>query len=89
MQQLSFLDPPPQQGAVPVWEALDDEQRASLVLRLARLIAKAIAISGDRNDERAEQEALSTYADAQSSTCVSPARRRSSTTVSPLPVSTS
>jgi hypothetical protein len=55
-QQLSFLDPPPQQGAVPVWEALDDEQPASLVLRLARLITKAIATSGDHNDERAEQD---------------------------------
>ena len=56
MQQLSFLDPPPQQGAVPVWEALDDEQRLSLVLRLARLIAQSIATSGDRSDERAEQD---------------------------------
>lgn len=40
MQQLSFLDPPPQEeAAVPVWDALDEEQRARLVLRLARLIA--------------------------------------------------
>jgi hypothetical protein len=56
MQQLSFLDPPPQRGAVPVWEALDKEQRAHLVLRLARLIARAIATAGDHNDERAEQD---------------------------------
>jgi hypothetical protein len=56
MQQLSFLDPPPQQGAVPVWEALDEEQRIRIVLRIARLIAQAIAISGDHNDERAEQD---------------------------------
>ena len=55
MQQLSFLDPPPHRGAVPVWEALDKEQRAHLVLRLARLIARAIA-TGDHNDERAEQD---------------------------------
>ena len=55
MQQLSFLDPPPQRGGVPVWEALDKEQRAHLVLRLARLIARAIA-TGDHNDERAEQD---------------------------------
>ena len=54
MQQLSFL--PPQHGAVPVWEALDDEQRTRLVLRLARLIAQAIATPGDRDDERAEQD---------------------------------
>jgi hypothetical protein len=56
MQQLSFLDPPPQPGAVPVWEALDNEQRTRLVLRLAQLIARAIATPGDRNDERAEQD---------------------------------
>ena len=54
--QLSVLDPPPQQGAVPVWEALDDEPRTSLALILARLIAKAIATSGDHNDERTEQD---------------------------------
>jgi hypothetical protein len=56
MKQLSFLDPPPQEGAVPVWEALDEEQRIHLVLRLARLIAQAIAIPGDHNDERTEQD---------------------------------
>ena len=56
MQQLSFLDPPHQQGAVPVWEALDEEQRVRLVLRLARLIAQAIATPGDHDDERAEQD---------------------------------
>jgi hypothetical protein len=56
MQQLSFLDPPHQQGAVPVWEALDEEQRVRLVMRLARLIAQAIATSGDQDDERAEQD---------------------------------
>ena len=56
MQQLSFLDLPPQQAAVPVWDALDKEQRTRLVLRLARLIAQAIATSGDRKDERAEQD---------------------------------
>jgi len=56
MQQLSFLDPPPQRDAVPVWDALDEEQRVRLVLRLARLIAQAIATPGDRDDERAEQD---------------------------------
>jgi hypothetical protein len=40
VQQLSFLEPPPQEeAAVPVWDTLDEEQRARLVLRLARLIA--------------------------------------------------
>jgi len=56
MQQLSFLDPPPQREAAPAWEALDKEQRAHLVLRLARLIARAIAAAGDHNDERTEQD---------------------------------
>jgi hypothetical protein len=56
MQQLSFLDPPPQQNTVPVWDALDEEQRLRLVLRLARLIAHAVATPGDRDDERTEQD---------------------------------
>jgi hypothetical protein len=56
MQQLSFLAPPPQPERVPVWDALDEEQRIRLVLRLARLIAQAIAPPGDRDDERAEQD---------------------------------
>ena len=56
MQQLSFLAPPPQSDRVPVWDALDEEQRIRLVLRLAQLIAQAIAPLGDRNDERAEQD---------------------------------
>jgi hypothetical protein len=55
MQQLSFLEPPLQQNTVPVWDALDEEQRVRLVLRLARLIAQAIATAGDRDDERTEQ----------------------------------
>lgn len=36
--------------------ALDKEQRAHLVLRLARLIARAIATAGDHHDERTEQD---------------------------------
>jgi hypothetical protein len=39
VQQLSFLEPAPQEEAVAVWDTLDEEQRARLVLRLARLIA--------------------------------------------------
>ncbi len=56
MQQLSFLEATPQQNTVPVWDALDDEQRARLVLRLARLIAQVIASPGVRDDERTEQD---------------------------------
>ena len=58
MQQLSFLDPPPRDGAAPVWEALDKEQRTPPVLRLARLIVRAIGTPGDHDDERAEQDHL-------------------------------
>lgn len=43
MQQLSLLEAPPPQNAPPVWNTLDEEHRASLVKRLARLIAKTIA----------------------------------------------
>jgi len=56
MQQLSFLDPPDRDGSVPVWEALDRDQRARVVLRLAQQIARTIGIPGDHNDERAKQD---------------------------------
>ncbi len=57
MQQLSFLEAPPPQNAPPVWNALDEEHRAGLVKRLARLIAKTIApIPGEHADERTEQD---------------------------------
>jgi hypothetical protein len=56
MQQLSFLEPPPQQNTVPVWDVLEEEHRLRLVLRLARLIAKVIATPGERDDERTEQD---------------------------------
>jgi phenylpyruvate tautomerase PptA (4-oxalocrotonate tautomerase family) len=42
MQQLSFLDAPLPENVVPVWNTLDEEQRAALVNRLARLIAKTL-----------------------------------------------
>ncbi len=43
MQQLSFLEAPIPEGAAPVWNVLDDEQRAKAITLLARLIAKTIA----------------------------------------------
>jgi hypothetical protein len=43
MQQLSFLDAPVPDGTVPVWNVLDEEQRAKAIALLARLIAKTIA----------------------------------------------
>jgi len=43
VQQLSFLEPPPsRKDAVPVWDAIDEEQHARIVLRLARLIANTV-----------------------------------------------
>lgn len=36
--QLSFLEEKAEDGAVPVWSTLDDEQRAEVVATLARLI---------------------------------------------------
>ena len=56
MQQLSFLEPPPsREDTVPVWDALDEEQRARLVLRLARLIANTVEPTArEQADDRDE-----------------------------------
>jgi hypothetical protein len=43
MQQLSFLEAPVPDGAAPVWNVLDDEQRAKVITMLAKLIAKTLA----------------------------------------------
>jgi hypothetical protein len=43
MQQLSLLEAPIPEGVAPVWNALDDEQRAKAITMLAQLIAKTIA----------------------------------------------
>ena len=51
MQQLSFLEVPPSEDVVPVWNALDEDQRAALVTMLARLIARTIAHPGEHDDE--------------------------------------
>jgi hypothetical protein len=57
MQQLSFLDTPPSQNAPPVWNTLDEERRAGLLKRLARLMAQTIApTSGEHHDERTDQD---------------------------------
>ncbi len=44
MQQLSLLEEPLPAGAAPVWQTLDEEQRADVVRRLARLIAIAVVV---------------------------------------------
>lgn len=41
---LGFLETPTPLDAAPVWDALDDDQRAVVVLTLARLIAKLAAV---------------------------------------------
>ena len=57
MQQLSFLDPAPSDKGAPVWNTLDEEQRARVVAKLARLMAKTIALAtGEHDDERTEQD---------------------------------
>ena len=57
MQQLSFLEIPPPDNAAPVWSTLDDEQRAVVITKLARLMVNTIAPTpGEHRDERAEQD---------------------------------
>ncbi len=45
---LSFLRTPQPPGAAPVWDAVDDEQRAEALTMLARLIAKVAAARSER-----------------------------------------
>jgi len=55
MQQMSLLEVPSSEDAASVWNTLDEEQRASLVTKLARLIARTIAHTpGDSDHERTE-----------------------------------
>jgi hypothetical protein len=57
MQQLSFLEIPPPSDAALVSTMLDEEQRAEVVTKLARLMAKTIApTTGEHSDERTEQD---------------------------------
>jgi hypothetical protein len=58
MQQLSFFEVPPPPGeAAPVWTALDEQQRAAVVAKLARLMTKTLAPTpGEHRDERTEQD---------------------------------
>jgi hypothetical protein len=50
-QQMILLEDPPPPGVVPIWNTLDEEQRAEIVTRLARLIAKALAQLEDKLHE--------------------------------------
>jgi hypothetical protein len=57
MQQLSFLEIPPPSDTAIVSTMLDEEQRAEVVTKLARLMAKTIAPTpGEHSDERTEQD---------------------------------
>jgi hypothetical protein len=60
MQQLSFLEiPPSDEGAPAVWSTLDEEQRAAVVAKLARIIGQTITPTpGEHSDERTEQDHL-------------------------------
>lgn len=59
MQQLSFLEIPPANEAARVWNTLDEEQRAAVITKLARLMVNTIApTAGEHRDERAEQDHL-------------------------------
>ncbi len=50
MQQLSFLEVPVPDGAAPVWNTLDEEERAKAIALLALLIAKTIAEPEQENE---------------------------------------
>lgn len=50
-QQLSLFEDPSPAGAAPVWDTLDEQQRAEIVHKLAELIAKAIAVLEDQPHE--------------------------------------
>jgi hypothetical protein len=41
-EQLTFLQPPPPAGAVPVWETLQTEQRQAIRALLARLMRQLV-----------------------------------------------
>jgi hypothetical protein len=56
MQQLSLLEEPPPAGAAPVWQKLDEEQRAVVVRRLARLIAKAVVEQENKPEPEVRHE---------------------------------
>lgn len=54
MNQLSLFEPAEPDDAVPVWAALDEEQRAEVVATLARVMTKMVATPTD-NKEKANE----------------------------------
>ena len=55
MKQLSFFDPPRSTARTAIWSALDDEQRAAVVARLARLIIQTATGSRVEPEEDADE----------------------------------
>jgi hypothetical protein len=55
VKQLSFFDPARSQGGTAIWSALDDEQRAEVVAKLARLIAQTATGSRMEPKENADE----------------------------------
>jgi hypothetical protein len=55
VKQLSFFDPPRSRGKTAIWNALDDEQRAAVVVRLARLIIQTATGSRVEPEENADE----------------------------------
>jgi len=54
VKQLSFFDPPHPRDKTAIWGALDDEQKAEVVARLARLIARTATGSRVESEEHAD-----------------------------------
>jgi len=56
--QMSFLETPPPPKPTPVWATLDGQQRAAVVVALARLIAKVAATLNEAlvNNEEANND---------------------------------
>lgn len=55
VKQLSFFDPPRSKGKTAIWSALDNEQRAAVVARLARLIIQTATGSRVEPEEDADE----------------------------------
>jgi hypothetical protein len=55
VKQLSFFDPPRSKARLAIWSALDDEQRAKVVARLARLIVQMATGSRVEPEEDADE----------------------------------
>ena len=55
MKQLSFFNPPRSKGRTAIWSALDEEQRAEVIARLARLIAQTASGSCPEPEEDGDE----------------------------------